>query len=272
MLFKKEKFEKEAKMFRSLSSRGLLSEDRKQDLRVKLLATISRTQQITELKAVSVFRLKLVLKYLILFLAGLGIMGGTALASWDTLPGDFLYPVKRTVENAQFVLILKVEHKADLESKLAEKRLAEFRKLKQVNMEFGQKEEKKLESVKFEDDSLLAKSEFQKRQNKQFQARVEAQTQVGKAIRTLIRIKAKEEAGGNINAANRINENIQKLLERFSNAGIILEIDPEKEGLDNSGRLKVRFPFETLEKTRKREEINPSTFPQGIGSQREKNY
>ena len=55
--------------------------------------------------------------------------GGIALASREALPGDALYPVKRTVERAQLAFTFQADEKAALHIELAERRLLEVQAL-----------------------------------------------------------------------------------------------------------------------------------------------
>lgn len=52
--------------------------------------------------------------------------GATAYVSADALPGDFLYPIKRTVENARFMLATSEDSKIKLQVRFTEKRLHEL--------------------------------------------------------------------------------------------------------------------------------------------------
>jgi hypothetical protein len=64
-----------------------------------------------------------------------GASGGTVYASQDSLPGDALYPVKTSAENIQMVVTWGVEAKANLNLKLAQRRIDEATQQLQQNRE-----------------------------------------------------------------------------------------------------------------------------------------
>ena len=55
------------------------------------------------------------------------ITGGTAYASQESLPGDWLYPVKTATEDARIFLARGAAAKAELNLKFAQKRLEEMK-------------------------------------------------------------------------------------------------------------------------------------------------
>lgn len=69
--------------------------------------------------------------YVVLPLALLFLIGGSAIASANALPGDTLYPVKRGVEKVSVLIAPTEKEKTELKVKFAKKRIAELETLKQ---------------------------------------------------------------------------------------------------------------------------------------------
>ncbi|HEX9664760.1 MAG TPA: DUF5667 domain-containing protein [Patescibacteria group bacterium] len=92
------------------------------------------------------FSLKLVTRPVLasFLVAGLVLGGGITSvgASWDSLPGDTLYSVKRTYEKAQVVLTIDKYKKAELGVNLVKKRVDELRQIKQNDQSKSKKIEK----------------------------------------------------------------------------------------------------------------------------------
>jgi hypothetical protein len=72
---------------------------------------------------------------LVVIFLGTGI--GAAYASGDTLPGEALYPIKRTVENLRLLLTFDDAHEARLQIEFAQRRIGEMK----ILAEMGQHED-----------------------------------------------------------------------------------------------------------------------------------
>lgn len=63
----------------------------------------------------------------LILVAALGLVNTTAVAAQNSIPGQTLYPVKRTVEKIQLTLTINEEKKTEVRIKHAEQRLAEVK-------------------------------------------------------------------------------------------------------------------------------------------------
>ena len=87
------------------------------------------------------------------------VSGGTVFASGNSLPGDFLYSVKKTLESVQIRLASDPEDKANLRLQLIDERLTELQEL-------SQKQSKALENASIEyEEAVFTALENAKKSN-----------------------------------------------------------------------------------------------------------
>lgn len=144
------------------------------------------------------------------------LLTGTTYASFSALPGDKLYSLKRTVEDAQETLTLKPETKAKLQIKFAEKRFQELEVLEMRNSPIPAK-------VSALQDQLPTPSVVTVTQTptpedneapKETSKESSAKKEISKAIKNLEKTKTKLEERGKSREVTDLDKTIKALMDR----------------------------------------------------------
>src|SRR3989344_2174377 len=128
MLFDAKKFKKEIDGLKSLPQGGGLHPLRQGQIKANVMSAIA-----VEAPSVSgnfaAPGSSSFMKYLGTILIGLGLIGGSALASEGSIPGDLLYPIKIAREKVEVKIAVTASGRANVEAKHAEERMDELVKL-----------------------------------------------------------------------------------------------------------------------------------------------
>ena len=191
------------------------------------------------------------LRYAAFVLAGFAMFGTTVLASQNSLPGDFLYPVKRVSESLELKLAVSEESKARVETKHAERRLSELSLLENERGELpGRRNDGRGNGgtatstngldfgISTSSVGIASGTGVSHGEQIRAEARLEAQTQINKAVSALTRVRIKLEDEGNTQAASVINDNIIRLKEKAASASLELEteLNPQVQGAREGNR------------------------------------
>ena len=266
MIWDIQKFNSEIKALKRLFSESALHPLRKEQLKESVMSALSaQTPLPGEIFALPGRRL---IKYLIAMLIGIGLVGGTALASQSSIPGNALYPIKRAVEKLQTGLSITANAKARVETKHAEERFLELAELElQEQAEVGVVAEngddnsnagdsqnpQATSTVVLKASSTLIQSSAnnssltQKRNKVKLQARQDAKEQLGRAKDSLNRVKVKLEAKGDTKAVLEIEGTIEILEQKALEVGLKAEVKGELKKSENepdkNGSVKVKLPL-----------------------------
>src|SRR3989344_314400 len=206
MLFDTKKFKKEIDGLKSMPQSGGLHPLRQGQIKANVMSAIAAEAPSASGNLAAPAKHAGFLKYLGTVLIGLGLIGGSALASEGSVPGDLLYPVKIVKEKVEVKMAVTANAKASVEARHADERMNELVKL-EIRQHGGKTE------VKFEgrdDDSGFAgtatiTSSFQvgtstvststsESQNRiKIRAKFDAREQVKKAVEALNKVKERLE-------------------------------------------------------------------------------
>lgn len=129
MTFWQKKFNEEIHSLSDLSEvPDRLSPQEMDSLKQNILQSISGCKP-NELGSSLRTKFSLLINYIIAALLGLCLVGGTAFASTNSLPGSLLYPVKITAEKIQLNLATSELARANLLAKFARERIHELKQL-----------------------------------------------------------------------------------------------------------------------------------------------
>jgi hypothetical protein len=139
------------------------------------------------------------------------VSGGAALATENSLPGDFLHPLKLAAEKIETKLAVSTENKAELEAKHATQRVEEVAQLRnraaaEMSVEL---------KTNLEDRSRLAEAQ--------------AEAQVNTALDTLTVIQKNLDEKGNDRAAEAVGKSIERLKERATKSKLRVKFKTEHE-------------------------------------------
>lgn len=183
------------KLFRDFSKNeeNSLSLELKSELKNRIFQNLG-TQE--EVQKPSLFRFSLFVPILVTpILLLVVILSG--ISSAKAVPGDVLYPLKRTIEQSKLLLIPGVQNKAELQVKFAEERLQELEKLNEPETEKG--------SGKMTEDKPKVKT------SKQLEKEKVAKEELEKTISELSESKEKLKKEGRKKQAENIEKTIEKL-------------------------------------------------------------
>lgn len=187
-------------------------------------------------------------RYVIATLLGLGLLGGTAFASENSLPGEFLYLVKRAKETVETSVAVSSSQKANVEAKHAEARLKELEQLTFKEEEaHGKAEIEPLPifvpavlpeaaintstptttqaTIELEPEAKTQKPKTEK----QIKAKAEAEVQVEKALKALWRAEEKLKEKKQEKARQKIEDNIKRLKEKAVRQGLRVEAKKQED-------------------------------------------
>ncbi len=147
------------------------------------------------------------------------LLTGSTYASFDSLPGDTLYPLKRTVEDTQVKLTQNPVAKTKLQVKFAEKRFQELESLEAKSPKkiaapvITKKVEVKIDTPKI--DSLTASpTETEKLETEDNPKENFAKREISRAIYNLENTRTKLEKDGHTEEANNLNATIKEFTRR----------------------------------------------------------
>ncbi len=149
----------------------------------------------------------------------LALLSGTAYASFSSLPGDKLYPLKRTVEDTQVKFAPNPETKARLQVKFAEKRFQELELLESKNpkttpTQVDTKSVKvKLDTPKL-DSPIATPTETEKIEIEDSPKENFAKREISRAILNLENTKTKLEKKGRAEVAKNLDITIKEFTSR----------------------------------------------------------
>ncbi|MBI3231696.1 MAG: hypothetical protein HYZ51_01285 [Candidatus Doudnabacteria bacterium] len=236
------KFNRETQALRTMSlseRQDVLGVDR---VKMRVMSEIASEMLIEERVSNLAGKGKSLFKAMAAALVSLGLLGGTAFASENSLPGEFLYIVKRAKEKVEIGVTVGLSKKAQVEARHAEERLKELAKLNAKAQSSSQPKSvvpaplifvipsttsttTTLESLKAESESLEKKPKTPI----QIKAQAEAEAQVDKALKALSRAEEKFKDQKNEEARKKIEQNIIKLRQKAESQGIELETKAEME-------------------------------------------
>lgn len=196
MILDTKKFNNEIRALKSIRGDDYLFHPlRRQQIKESLFRKISEKTE-NGVTSARIFRYAfserrtILMRYAILVLLGLMVVGGTVQASDNALPGDILYPVKRAAERMRLTLAVTEENKAAVQTRIAEKRSEELDKV-------------------FEKPDSGAREQGQ------------AQNEVKNAIDVLTQVKVKLQIKGNEQAAESVTQAIDRLQSKLEEHGEI---------------------------------------------------
>jgi hypothetical protein len=193
IFFKLDNFQEEIKKLGILKNTRLLDNAQHTEIKKILLSKVGNERSESVLRYTWSERKEKIMRYIIATLLGFSMLGGTALASHDSKPGDILYKVKKAQETIRLKLTINETDKAKLTTRFALERINELEKLSAVDQQ------------NFDNTQKITASTIQA------EAKQNAQTEVSQAINALKEVQIKLEAKGNTEAAQIIGDNIKKL-------------------------------------------------------------
>ena len=130
MTASQKKFTKAVASIASLSEiSGPLNQEEKEFLKQNILHAIEGIKPKDLPTGLRTNKLNALVNFIIAAILGLLLVGGTAFAAGNSIPGDLLYPVKLTAEKIALSLALPQHYKTQLQATFAEQRLVELQKL-----------------------------------------------------------------------------------------------------------------------------------------------
>lgn len=251
-MFNIEKFNKEISKLKGLKKvQGSLTLEKQFEIKEKILKSIAEDSLLPTKQNYFFVRS---FRYVAVLLLVVCLLGGTAYASQNSLPGEVLYPIKKAQEVMRLKVAVSEESQASLQAKFANKRLEELSKL--TSKFNSEKPKQKLEVVTTVSTNTspsvfpsptsstttiatVVRSPRQAELEKQ--VKQEAKTEFKKALSSLRKVQQKQAAKGNVRAAEAIAINIQNLQESAKALSIQEEDEDEK---------KIELELETEAKVR----------------------
>lgn len=207
-------------LYTNSSEQFTLSDEAKQRVKDNVFAQLGSVVDTTE--PVSVWlklRKSFLRSYVLIPLVVVLFVSGTAYASGNALPGDTLYGVKRTVEEAQILIAPTDEAKLELQEYFAQKRLNELDRIenKQSSKNDSDDEDRINEEVEkeFNDDSIRDNNSDDENSERHKKARQEA----NKALDKLQNTHQVWRERGDENRAEEIQRRLEQFREHLNNDG-----------------------------------------------------
>lgn len=216
------KFSREIQALKALNPVELLHPLRQEQIRQAVMENISGVPQAarSDFNFIRMEKRHKILYYIVSTLLGLSILGSTAFASGGAMPGDSLYPVKRTKEKVQLALTFSEQAKAQLQAVQAQERLEE------------------LQEIKIKAQPQQVSPQNQKQQQLETETEHDALNQVNQALQTLTKVHTELKAKGNTRAAATLNDNIEKLKTQAHKAHLVTNFDD-----NNNNNKEQQHPF-----------------------------
>ena len=128
MIFNIQKFKKEIQALGRLNGQRLLHPLKKAQIKQRVLARLHEQPSLRPAFSLRGQGSRL-LRYIISLITAICLLGGTALASANSLPGDVLYQVKIAKEKIEIAVAVTQQSRANVETKHAEERLKELEQI-----------------------------------------------------------------------------------------------------------------------------------------------
>lgn len=130
-MFNTQKYDKEIGLLQATAhDAASLHPLRREQIKQEVMQSITHTSQTGMVTQSLPLKSRRWVQALASVFGSLALLGGTAFAAQESLPGDALYPVKRAAEKVQLAVTLSETAKAELKLRQAEERLDELGQIK----------------------------------------------------------------------------------------------------------------------------------------------
>lgn len=176
------------------------------------------------------------IKYIVSPLLGFSLLAGTALAANNSKPGDVLFPVKKAEEKIAISLATSDQAKASLEVKFANRRLEEFKQIReQIKTDVSANAGNATSTISGRAGSTNSKNHLEFHAK----AEAEAQAEVSNAINALTQVRLNLSSKNNQQAASSVENTLLKLRDTknsFNNKGHSGDTRPQTDNGDNNNQ------------------------------------
>ena len=198
------------------------SPEEKQRIKEKIFSGLAEPLPEEKISFWRLFRAFTLKAYVIIPLVLILFVAGTTAVSANSIPGDFLYPVKRRVESTRVLLAPTQESKLNLEINFAEKRSQEFDRVK------------KEDSVKLQ---VINEQKIEDKENgeRKINRRTKAKEEAEQALKFLEDSRERLHERGDDKRTQRVDKVIENLRDRLEDSS-----DRRSSGRDDENRINIK--------------------------------